>query len=225
MKRALLIALLCTLLGVAGYWYFEHWYGWLTSMGGLALRYGSVFAWRVLLRTLRRQLVMFVFPYLPSFIKRPIRQAGRHLKQHLDDVLGSLRGAWKNSWAIRLCILLPLMGISLTLAYDAEGFLEFVYLVPLPFLTTAIFPEGFWTVAFVYILNLLATHGFEQVIERLSTLAPDDFVRRYRDGRNGIQRLFAETSRPARAHANRLFQTFRKNGTDTSPAETEAREP
>ncbi len=203
MKRLYWIALLCALLGVAGYLWFEHWYGWLTAAGSLAIRIGPIFVWRVVLRIIRRQIIKGTFDYLPSFIKRPVRRFGKRLAGRISHAFSTVVHTWRHSWKVRLVVIVPVIVLLGVLAYDAEGFVEFLYLFPIPFLFTAIFPQGFWMLLLGYIMQLLAAHGLESVAEKLLALLPEDSMDGYRAGVYRAREVLANTTRPVRVHLTR----------------------
>ena len=166
--RIALVVVLFVLLGAAGYWWFDdEWYGWLTGVGVFALRVGPMFLWKIVLRVVRRQMFRILFLLLPGFCKQPVRTARFAIRKWCEKVLGSLRRRWHESWMIRVAVLVPAIVALCVIAYDQEGIDEFITLFGIPFLVTAIFPEGVWSYTFAYVMAYLASHGFEGLIEKV----------------------------------------------------------
>lgn len=210
MRLVLWLVLIGTLLGVVGYLYFDHWYGWLTSLGALAIRVGPMFLWRTILRVVRKQFIGLVFRFLPSLLKRWVRERATYLRKTIRETLSRVLSAWKSSWLIRMGIILPLIVLCVVLAHDTEGIAEFLFLFPIPFLFTALFPEGFWAVVLVLGLNVLASHGLEQVAFWIASKVPWGFLNRYRAVRDDIQRTLAEKSRPIRTRIRKSLRLLRR---------------
>ena len=178
--RIALVVVLFVLLGAAGYWWFDdEWYGWLTGAGVFALRVGPMFLWKIVLRVVRRQMFRILFLLLPGFCKHPVRTARFTIRKWCEKVLGSLRRRWHESWMIRVAVLVPAIVALCVIAYDQEGIDEFITLFGIPFLVTAIFPEGFWSYTFASTMACLASHGFEGVVEELSRFFPRSLVEIY----------------------------------------------
>ena len=209
MKRVFWFTLVFLLLGLAGHWWFEDWYGYLTSIGVFALRVGPLFLWRVVVRTIRRFVLRFVFALLPSFLKRPIRAFGNFLRGYLGEHMGILRELWKRSWRIRALILLPPLLVTCAIAYDADGVVEFIALFPVPFLVSAIFPQGFGGLMFGFLIRMLASHGLEGVIVRLTSLVPSSYREQYRSRRYEALRTIVARKQAAGRRTRGVFRLWR----------------
>lgn len=203
MKRILWIALLCALLGAAGFYWFEHWYGWLSAIGTASLRVGPLFAWRVVFRFIRKRIIIALFRQCPSFVKRPVRAFGAHIRRHALGGWQALMRAWQGSWTMRIMIIVPTIIALCVLAYDADGIIEFLYLLPIPFLFTAIFPQGFWILLAGYIAQVMAAHGLEFVLVGAAKAIPDDLVDDIRSASMRWDRMVGEKGRPVREHLTR----------------------
>src|SRR3989344_8712825 len=198
MKKIVFFTVLFALLGAAGYWWFEEGYGLLTAAGVFALRVGPMFVWRITLRAMRRAIV------------RLVRALGVYVRRRLATPLDRLGRLWKGSWLLRVCILVPPLIATCIVAYELEGVLEFVALFPVPFLFTAIFPEGFGMLAFAYLMRFLGAYGLEGLVTKLLDFLPEDTRAKYRARRHRAWISIADRTRFVRTHANRAIRSVRK---------------
>ncbi len=218
--RIALVVVLFVLLGAAGYWWFDdEWYGWLTGAGVFALRVGPMFLWKIVLRVVRRQMFRILFLLLPGFCKQPMRTVRFAIRKWCEKLLGSLRRRWHESWMIRVAVLVPAIVALCVIAYDQEGIDEFITLFGIPFLVTAIFPEGVWSYTFAYVMAYLASHGFEGLIEKVSLFFPRSLVEVYGEKRFDALKAMARHRRSAVEKTSDAFHAWkaRRKHSEKSP--------
>jgi hypothetical protein len=105
------------------------------------------------------------------------------IRKWCEKMLGTLKRRWQASWLIRFAVLAPIIVALCVIAYDKEGIEEFFTLFAIPFLVTAIFPQGFGSYSVAFAMAYLASHGFEGVVENLSRLFPQTLMEIYREKR------------------------------------------
>jgi hypothetical protein len=219
--RIALAVVLFLLLGAAGYWWFDdEWYGWLTGAGIFALRVGPMFLWKTVLRVLRRQIFRVLLLLLPTSCKQPMRTARFAIRKSCGTLLGGLKRRWQESWMIRIAVLVPAIVALCVIAYDKEGIGEFMTLFAIPFLVTAIFPEGFWSYAIAFIMSYLASHGLEGVIEKLTGVFPRSLLETYREKRFDTLKAMVRHRRAAMEKTSDAFHAWkarRKHSEKTPP--------
>jgi hypothetical protein len=204
--QAIIVIVLAMLLGMAGWLWFDEWYGALTAVGAGAVRVGSTFVWRLWWRYLRRRILREMYKiFIPTFIKRPLNASTAYLRRRISYHSAPLVRMWKRSVLLRAVMLGPIVILLAVAAYYATGIWEFLLLTPIPFLVAEILPESFW----VYLLSALTYYvvllGLESTVMRIAALFPPRIRAKISVWRYRLSNQMARLRRQ-----NRLWQAMHK---------------